>query len=142
MGPMTGKRRRGEEHARLRGVPGWEGLPDETIARIGALSMSLCVPPGRVLTRQGAPGREAFVIVEGLAAIWRDGKPRTLVGPGSLVGELALLDGEPRSADVVSVEELQVLVFDDAQFTALCDDPGFGGWVRHYLAGRLRRAES
>ncbi|MDT4941046.1 MAG: family transcriptional regulator, cyclic receptor protein [Pseudonocardiales bacterium] len=119
-----------ETRTKLREIPGFKDLPEETIARIDSMSTELIVPPGQVLTKQGTPGREAFIIVDGTAAFSRDGDPQIFLPPGALVGELALLDGQPRAGNVVAVTQLRVLVVNPAEFASLSDDLGFTGWMR------------
>ena len=114
---------------RLREIPGFTDLPKSTIERIDAMSTEMTVPAGQLLTKEGTPGREAFVIVEGTAAFSRHGSPQILLPPGSLVGELALLDGTPRAGNVVAVTQLKVLVLNPAEFASLSDDLGFSGWM-------------
>lgn len=114
---------------RLRQIPGFTDLPKSTIERIDAMSTEMTVPPGQLLTKEGTPGREAFVIVEGTAAFSKHGSPQIFLPPGSLVGELALLDGTPRAGDVVAVTQLKVLVLNPAEFASLSDDLGFSGWM-------------
>ena len=123
------KRMSDETRKRLREIPGFKDLPEATIARIDAMSTELTVQPGQLLTRQGTPGREAFIIVDGTAAFSRDGEPQIFLPPGALVGELALLDGRPRVGDVVAVTPLRVLVVNPAEFASLTEDLGFTGWL-------------
>jgi CRP/FNR family transcriptional regulator, cyclic AMP receptor protein len=127
------KRMSAETHKRLREIPGFKDLPEATIERIDAMSTELIVPAGQVLTRQGAPGREAFVIVDGTAAFSRDGEPQIFLPAGALVGELALLEGQPRAGNVVAVTQLRVLVVNPAEFATLSEDLGFTGWMRHQV---------
>lgn len=124
-----------ETRRRLREIPGFKDLPDATIARIDASSTELTIEKGHYLTKQGAPGREAFVIVAGTAAFSRDGQPPMFLPPGALVGELALLDGQPRVGSVVAVTPLTVLVLSPAEFGALCDDLGFTDWMQVQVDG-------
>jgi CRP-like cAMP-binding protein len=123
---------------RLRDIPGFQGLSDDTFALIDALSTEVTVDKGHLLTRQGAPGREAFVIVEGTAAFWRTGEPCSVLTAGALVGELALLDGLPRDGNVVAVTPLRVLVFNPAEFGSLRDDLSFDEWARDQAADHKR----
>lgn len=118
-----------DSRSRLRDVPGFQGLSDQTLAQIDALSTEITVDKGHLLTRQGGSGREAFVIVEGTAAFWRTGEACSVLSPGTLVGELALMEGLPRNGNVVAVTQLRVLVLNPAEFSSLCDDFDFGAWV-------------
>lgn len=61
------------------------------------------------------------------------------VGPGEIIGELALIDGEPRSADAVAVEQTTAIVVPRARFQAAADtDPALAMSVARYLASLLR----
>ena len=124
------KRMSNETIKRLREIPGFKDLPESTIERIDAMSTELIVPAGQLLTKQGSPGREAFVIVEGSAAFYREGEPQIFLPPGALVGELALLEGGPRAGNVVAVTQLRVLVVNPAEFASLSEDLGFTGWMQ------------
>jgi CRP-like cAMP-binding protein len=127
-----------DPRSRLRDVPGFQGLSDQTVAQIDALSTEMTVDKGHLLTRQGGTGREAFVILDGTAAFWRTGEPSCILTAGALVGELALLEGMPRNGNVVAVTPLRVLVLDPAEFSSLCDDADFGAWALRQ-AGNHRR---
>ena len=118
-----------DSRSRLRDVPGLQGLSDRTLAQLDALSTELTIDKGHLLTRQGGTGREAFIIVEGTAAFWRTGEACSVLNPGALVGELALMEGLPRNGNVVAVTPLRVLVINPAEFSSLCDDLDFGAWV-------------
>lgn len=118
-----------DSRSRLRDVPGLQGLSDRTLAQLDALSTELTIDKGHLLTRQGGTGREAFIIVEGTAAFWRTGEACSVLDPGALVGELALMEGLPRNGNVVAVTPLRVLVINPAEFSSLCDDLDFGAWV-------------
>ncbi len=65
---------------------------------------------GSELTGQGHLGREFFVVVEGVASVERDGKTIGAVGPGEIVGELAVLDTPVRTATVIARTPMRVLV--------------------------------
>jgi CRP/FNR family transcriptional regulator, cyclic AMP receptor protein len=83
------------------------------------------VRPGRHLARQGEVGREAFIVVEGEVEIVRDGVPVARLGRGEVVGELALLGDWYRTADIVAVDEVEVVVFDARSFSsAMQASPG------------------
>ena len=99
----------------------------------------LSVAAGRVLTEQGAAAREAFVIVEGDAAVSINGDEVTKLGPGDHFGELALLDGGPRTATVTALSDLTVVVVDQRSFFALLDEvPGLSRKILATLASIIR----
>ena len=65
---------------------------------------------GTTLIEEGEEGDALFVILEGAASVRRKDTVVATVGPGAWFGELALLDGEPRSATVVATEPTTVAV--------------------------------
>ena len=70
--------------------------------------------PGELILRRGDPGDSMFVIYRGNVQVWlpsRDGNPQQVaeLKPGNFFGEMALLTGEPRNADVITVSEVETL---------------------------------
>jgi CRP/FNR family transcriptional regulator, cyclic AMP receptor protein len=103
-------------------------LPDlsrRELDALGAAADRANVRPGTVIARQGEIGREAFLVVDGEVEIIRDGVPVARLGAGEIVGELALLGDWYRTADIVAVTDVEVVVFDVRSFgTALQASPG------------------
>ena len=77
---------------------------------------------GRELIRQGEPGHEFFVVVEGEAEVRRDGRLVAIKGPGSFFGETALLLDRPRNASVVAKTAMTIDVIDRRDFRRLLED--------------------
>lgn len=101
------------------------------------------VPPGRVLTEQGAIGREFFLIVKGTAAVRRNNRKIATLGPGQYFGELALLDRRPRSATIVSETEMLLLVLGQRQFNGILDAiPAMSRKLLAAMATRVREADA
>jgi CRP-like cAMP-binding protein len=69
-----------------------------------------------VLTREGKPGREFFVLVEGTVEVTRDGKKLADLSAGDWFGEIALLTYKPRTATVTATSPVRVLVVTDRAF--------------------------
>ena len=82
------------------------------LAMVASLTVPAELPAGSVLTRQGASGGLAYVIASGHADVLRSGKRLATLGPGDVVGELSLIDGQPRSATVKATTDLEVLEID------------------------------
>ena len=123
----------------LRGVEGLSTLSDAELSRLASIADIAEVPDGTVLTREGRRGREAFLIVSGEARVAREGDEIATLGPGQFVGEMALLDHEPRSADVVSVGSTRVLVFDPNAFQEMLRSaPGLTRRLLSQVSSRLR----
>jgi CRP-like cAMP-binding protein len=99
-------------------------------------------PVGKELTTQGELGRHFMVIVEGEAEVTRDGTQIARLGPGSFFGEMSLLDGQPRTATVTTVEPTRVLMLTTEAFSgALAAMPSVDRKMLTVLAARLRDIE-
>jgi CRP/FNR family transcriptional regulator, cyclic AMP receptor protein len=100
------------------------------------------VDEGAVLTKQGDPGRECFVIADGSAAVLIESREVATVGPGDCVGELSLLDGGRRTATVIARTPMTLYVLTAAEFRSLLDaSPSILRKIMMSLAARLRNAE-
>jgi CRP-like cAMP-binding protein/NAD-dependent dihydropyrimidine dehydrogenase PreA subunit len=98
----------------LRRVPIFADLDPDDLLDLAELAVEEEVAPGSVICVQGVPDRgDLFVVLAGRAAVTvRDGTTERRIaelGTGEVVGELALLDGSARSADVRALEPLRVL---------------------------------
>jgi CRP/FNR family cyclic AMP-dependent transcriptional regulator len=108
----------------------------QAVARAGD---ELVLPPGKVLCEQGTLGREAFVIISGTAEVRRNDQKVATVGPGTCVGELALLDHGPRTATVVAESEITALVIGVREFASIIDEvPSISHKLLRALAARIR----
>jgi CRP/FNR family cyclic AMP-dependent transcriptional regulator len=126
----------------LRKVPLFTGLGDAELARIGQLGDEVAVPGGTALTREGGFAHEFFVILEGRARVERDGGQIASLGPGDFLGEIALLDGKPRSADVTTEESSHLFVLGHREFHSLLESyPAIQLHVLKAMAERVRRSE-
>ncbi len=66
--------------------------------------------PGETLVEQGAPGEELFLLFDGVLAVERDGETIAEVGPGAILGEMALLEGGRRTATLRAVTACRVAI--------------------------------
>jgi CRP-like cAMP-binding protein len=127
----------------LRGVSLFSACSKRELVRIASLADEIQVPEGRVLTRQGEPGREFFVIVDGRAKVSMRGTKSRTLGPGSAFGEMSLFDQGPRSATVTALTEMHLLVLDSRSFSSLISEvPSVARKIFRAMAQRLREAES
>jgi len=101
--------------------------------------------PGALIIREGELGQEAYMIVSGTCRTQRarDGQQETLntMTVGDVFGEMALLLAEPRAASVVAVDQVTVLVLDEATMTAGLGIDGWTGALVRALAHRFRALE-
>ena len=121
---------------RMRRVPSLASCSTKELKEIAALVDEADVPAGRMLMREGAHGREAFIIAEGTADVSIHGRHVGRVGPGDLVGEMALLDRAPRCATVIAGTSMRLLASDTQTFSRLAERPAIAGAI---LSGSARR---
>jgi len=126
------------EHLLAR-APMLSTLPPEILDAITTAGEERSYEPEDAVVREGEPGDELFVILEGDARIERGGNVLATFGPGEFFGEIAVLDGRPRSADVVAATPLRCLtVSRDVLREALEGAPEAAWAMLQILAGRLR----
>ncbi len=107
----------------LRSVPLFASLDAADRAKIARIATRRLVKRGETVVRQGEDGDAAYVVVHGRlkATVATSGKEAVLsvMGPGDVFGELAMLAGGVRTATVVALEPTQVLAIDAARFHPL-----------------------
>ena len=125
----------------LKAVWLFERCTRKELVALARLATPVAVDAGRVLAKEGAPGKEFVVVIDGVASATSGGEEVGKVGPGSFFGELALLDGGPRTATVRAETPMLVLVMDRAEFNTLLDQaiPSVGRRMLVTLAERLRK---
>jgi CRP/FNR family transcriptional regulator, cyclic AMP receptor protein len=122
----------------LRRAPLFEGLSKKDLLELARVTEDFEVPEGTVLCKEGAVGREFFVIVEGTAEVTRGGKPLATRGAGDFVGEIALLTSTRRTATVQATSRLRCLILMRADFQRVLDENrGIERKVTTALAERL-----
>jgi CRP/FNR family cyclic AMP-dependent transcriptional regulator len=136
------RRSRDPKLERLSQVQLFSACSRRDLSRIAVLCEEIDVPAGRILIRQGDPGREAFVICDGRAKATIRGKGSAKLGPGDCFGEMALLHAAPRSATVTAESDMRLLVLGSREFSSLVEEvPAVGRRVLAALAERVREAE-
>jgi len=131
----------------LAGVPLFAGLLPEQLGQLGASLQRRRVRAGDHVFRQNDAGTSFYIIESGSVKIERvssEGKEVILAmfGAGDFFGELALLDGEPRSADAIAKEDSTLLVLERDDFQRfIVQDPGAATRLLAALSRRLRRTD-
>jgi CRP/FNR family cyclic AMP-dependent transcriptional regulator len=125
------------------------GLDKRELRHVGSSCQERTFPSGSVLMQQGDTGAGLFVITAGHVKVTRATDPdraeedlRTM-GPGEVLGEMALLDDLPRSATVTALDNVTALLLPIWDFrTMLRDNPEIAVKLLATLSSRLRKAES
>ena len=96
---------------------------------------------GDVLMTEGESGHEFYVIIDGEVGVTSGGQTLAKLGPGTYVGEQALLDPGPRTATVTALGDTQAVLLSSREFYAAIDDvPGLSRKLLAGMAKRLREA--
>jgi CRP/FNR family transcriptional regulator, cyclic AMP receptor protein len=96
---------------------------------------------GQVLFEEGEPGKEMYVVRTGTVVLRRGSRTLEEVGPGGVIGEMALIDSSPRSARAVAGQDCSVTMVNEYTLLELVKKvPGLSLEIMRIMAGRLRRA--
>ncbi len=98
------------------------------------------VPAGTVLIREGEPGTHMIVLLDGEVAITFDGRPLDYLEAGTMLGEMAMVDDQPRSASATAATDCCIVPIDRQRFHELVrQSPEFASSVMTIMSLRLRR---
>jgi CRP/FNR family transcriptional regulator, cyclic AMP receptor protein len=126
----------------LRRTPLLADLKQHDLEEVGRLADEVDAKAGKVLMREGEPGREFFVIVDGAVRIERGGKLLRTMGPGEFLGDIALVVERPRTATATVEKDTSLLVLGHREFHSLLDQfPSIRISVLESIALRLRDLE-
>jgi CRP/FNR family cyclic AMP-dependent transcriptional regulator len=121
------------------GCPLFRGLDATGLGAIAGAAIEVDFPAERVIARQGEIGTGFFVVVDGMVRVSRDGAVVARLGPGEFFGELSVLDGGPRVAQVTAEVPTRCLALASWDFErVLREEPGIALAVLRVVAGRLR----
>lgn len=124
------------------------GLTDEVIQEIADLAEIKVLSPNELVIRQNEKSSDLFVILEGrVKVITSSGDYLADVGPGSVLGEVSLIDDQPRSADAICVGTVKAARIPAKQLRSLMNTKRDMGFVvlanlARVLCGRLRAASN
>ena len=123
----------------LRNVSLFSSCSTKDLQKIAKAGDEITMPAGSLIVDQGQTGREAFVVLEGTVTVKRNGKKVASLGPGTMVGELSLLDHGPRTATVVCDTDCTLMLITQRHFSAVLDEvPALAHKILGALAGRIR----
>lgn len=127
----------------LRDVPLFEGFSERELRDLLAVGRVVRHPAGSEVAREGRDAVGFHLILDGTATIVRHGKEGGTIGPKAYFGEIALLDGKPRSATVRAAEPMRTFSITAWEFGPLLDrHPPLVRKLLTGLCGQLRAAEA
>ena len=127
----------------LGAVPLFAGLSKKQLGRISSLMTRIDRPAGQVLTTEGQPGFEFFIVLEGEVEVRQGDRVIATRRPGQYVGEIALLDRRPRTATVVATTPVSLEVLSRREFVSLLAEvPELSGQIMATMARRLSDLEA
>lgn len=98
---------------------------------------------GQTIFREGDHAALMYVVLEGEVALSVRGNEVEKLGPGGVLGEMALIDPAPRSATAVARTDCRLVPIDQKRFTFLVQQtPNFSIQIMRVIANRLRRMDS
>ncbi len=100
----------------LKSVPLFTGCSKSELKQLASSTDEVDLREGYVLVREGRPGREFFVLIDGNVRVASKGKKLADLSGGDWFGEIALLTKVPRTATVTATSDVRALVLTDRSF--------------------------
>jgi len=117
-------------------------LEADDLERIGKSVVARTFPAGAEIVKEGEQAVAFYVIVKGKVEVLKGDQSLTTFGAGDSFGEMALLDGFPRVANVQAVEDTECLVMTRWDFTAeLKSNPSIALTMLPVMSKRIRELE-
>jgi CRP/FNR family cyclic AMP-dependent transcriptional regulator len=111
--------RKSDKLKALAAVPLFADLSKKELESAARFVTEGSAPEGTPIVTQGEIGREAMILMSGSAVVRRNNRKVAEIGPGAIIGEMALVDQIPRNATVVATSDVELLVMDAREFTSL-----------------------
>ncbi|MEW6086997.1 MAG: cyclic nucleotide-binding domain-containing protein [bacterium] len=113
----------------LKKIPFFHGLTDDELKKIAVITKEKKMGANSIIFEENMPGDSMFIIKSGSVKVSKSiGKDRqktlSILGEGEFFGEMALLDGEPRSASSIAAEDVELLVINKDDFIDLLTNNG------------------
>ncbi len=125
----------------------FQGLDREELVRFAEIARERSYPKGSVILFEDDPGDSLYIVRTGrvkVVKVGEDGREVILgwLGVGDHFGELSLIDGQPRSAHVIAVDEAQMIILRREDFRRRVEESPAVAWaLLSALSRRLRRAD-
>jgi CRP-like cAMP-binding protein len=126
----------------LAGVPLFSGLSRRHLKHVASLAQEEEFDEGERLAEEGKPGDTFYVLMQGEAKVERGGRRIARLLPGDFFGEIALIDGGPRTASVVAETPIQTITIRRKRFQKMLEeDPSIVVGMLEELSRRLRNQQ-
>ena len=129
-----------ERVALLKSIDIFAETPDHILASVARIIEEIELVPGETFIREGDPGDCLYIVIDGKVRVHSNERTLLDLGPGKTVGELALLDPEPRSASVTAIDDAFLFRIDQEPFDeVMADRPEIALGIIRALARRVRQ---
>lgn len=124
----------------------FKGLPDEVLSKLGKLIQTKTLKKNEALFHQGDPGDALYLIQSGWVKIVNEESDEgevvlNHIGPGGIIGEMAMIDQSPRSTGVIGISDVELLRLNSQDFLNLIyEQPGTTIPIIQSVSKRLRFA--
>lgn len=122
-------------------IPLFRDVSKRSLRSIVSAATEIDIRSGTVIVREGHSDRYLYVLLEGSAEVTRGGRKRDSIGAGEFFGELAFLDGGPRTATVTATSDSRLMILSPTEMDGVIrDEPGLALRLIAVLAEHLRDA--
>jgi len=129
--------------ALLKSTPVFAHTSEKSLESMIKSAVEKTVSPGEKVVQQGQGGVGFYLILDGKAEVIKDGTKLAELGTGNFFGELGVIDGQPRTADVVAVTETKCWILSQwAMKSVIANHPEVALSMLEELARRLRATDA
>ncbi len=126
----------------LQQVPIFSSLDKKGLSNIAKVAGKKTYKSGETIEKQGDKALSFFLILDGGVDVRRGGKKLAKLGKGQFFGEMALFDEQPRSADVIAVEDTTCILLTSWNFAGvMSSNPQISRVIIQELVRRLRETD-